>query len=190
MSERPAEMNAMNALPKAAVPAPPRTTRNTRPVMLNAVLAALCALACSLAGAGCSATTPPDHGAVIGHLAIPFNPPDANGSADVIAVTVGVGKRFSVKVDTSDGPFFWSQQGPAADPRVMKFVGDFNQGSCPQAEVGCRVPYFHTLLARGRGTATMTWKYHNLGCPSAPASSQTAGKCRRVIIVTFDVTVR
>lgn len=179
----------MNALPKAAVPAPPRTTSNTRLVRLNAVLAALCAVACSLAGAGCSATAAPDHGAVIGHLAIPFNPPAAKLSADVIAVSVGAGKRFSVKVDTSDGPFFWSQ-GRAPDPRVITFVGDFNQGSCPQAAVGCRVPYFHTLLARGRGTATMTWKYHNLGCPSTPASSQAASKCPRVIVVTFDVTVR
>jgi hypothetical protein len=193
MSERPAEMSDMNAWLKAAVPAPPRIRRNTRPVRLNAVLSALCALAWSLAGAACSGTAAPDHshGAVIGQLAIPFNPPDADGSADVITVTVAAGQRFSVKVDTSDGPFYWSQQGPAPDPQVMKFVGDFNQGSCPANVVGCRVPFFHTLLARGHGMATMTWKYHALDCPSKPpASSQAAGNCPKVTIVTFDVTVR
>ncbi len=179
---------------RTAAPATrPRARRNNRPAALNAVLAGMCALAWSLAGTACSGTAAPDqsHGAVIGLLAIPFHPPDASGSADVITVTVAAGKRFSVKVDTSDGPFYWSQQGPVPDPQVMKFVGDFNQGSCPSDVVGCRVPFFHTLLARGRGTATMSWKYHALACPSKlPASSQAYSQCPKVTTVTFDITVR
>jgi hypothetical protein len=176
----------MNARTNIKATRLPRLPRNA----LAVALTALCAVAWSVAGAACSSTVP-SHGKVAAQLTIPFAPAGIKNGTEVIPVTVGVGKRFSVKVDTSDGPFFWSQQGAAPDRRVVKLVGDFNQGSCPSADVGCRVPYFHTLLAVARGTAVMTWRYHALACgPAVPSTGQSSSACPRVTMVRFDITVR
>jgi hypothetical protein len=54
---------------------------------------------------------------------------------------------------------------------------------------GCRVPYFHTLIARGRGTTTLSWRYHNLRYTALPRPAQMRAECPAVTIVTFDITV-
>jgi hypothetical protein len=66
------------------------------------------------------------------------------------------GSEFSVVVDTSDGPFEWrlTSAGSAA---VVQGKGQAPIGSCPQQQVGCRVPDRYTFLARSPGTTTMVW---------------------------------
>jgi hypothetical protein len=155
---------------------------------LTAVFAAslLTVVACASPGA------PPthDHGFVAAHLTIPFRPVAAAVAADIIPITVSAGQRFSIKVETSDGPYFWSQEG-TPDPRLIRLVGDFNEGNCAPAQVGCRVPYFRTLVARARGATTMSWKYHDLSCAPAPrTASPPSGACTRVTTVTLDITIR
>jgi hypothetical protein len=113
---------------------------------------------------------------VVAHLAIPFRPAVAAGKADVIPIAVTAGQRFSIKVDTSDGPYAWSQAGTAPDPRTVTLAGNFNAGSCAPDLVGCRVPYFHTLITRGRGTTTMSWKYHDYRCAHAPKAAAAGSR--------------
>src|SRR5262249_39702607 len=144
-----------------------------RRLSLLAVAAATAGLA--LAAAACSAAAPParpgDHGPGVALLPLPSRLTARAGGRELITVTVSAGQRFSIKIDTSDGPFWWSQSGPP-DPRIVRLAGDFNQGSCAPGLVGCRVPYFHTLLARGTGSTTMTWTYHHPPCqPAANAAS-------------------
>ncbi len=154
-------------------------------VALVAFLSLLAAAAC----AGPAAAQ--DHGRVVAHLTIPFRPASVTGQTEVIKVAVRSGQRFSVKIETSDGPFFWSQAGRWPDPRVVRLAGDFNDGSCASGMAGCRVPYFHTLLARARGTTTMSWKYHDLRCRSVrKRMTQATRSCPSVTVVTFDITVR
>jgi hypothetical protein len=189
----------MNVLGKAGLGGRPRGGRRAQ----AAALAAAGALVWSLAGSACGSTPAPAtpgqaHGQVVAHLSIPFRPAGTALGTEVLKVTVPAGRRFAVKVDTSDGPFFWSITGSPPDTRVVRFVGNFNQGSCPADQVGCRVPYFHTMLARGPGTTTMTWRYHDLPCQATPppnsqasgASGQSARSCPRVSVVVFDITVR
>jgi hypothetical protein len=68
-------------------------------VLLAVAAISVCAAACSSSGATVS-----QHGVVIGHLLIPFMPKATTGRADIFAVTVRAGQRFSVEVDTSAGP--------------------------------------------------------------------------------------
>ncbi len=111
-----------------------------------------------------------DHGRVVAHLPIPFTPA---GQPEVIRVTISPGQRFSIKIDTSDGPYAWLQvSGP--DPRLIGFAGDFNDGSCPSGMVGCRVPYFHTMITEHRGATTATWRYRDYACPATPTPTTTA----------------
>ena len=155
---------------------------------LRTALAALLSLVAAAACAGPAAAR--DHGRVVATLAIPFRPAAMTGTTEVIRVAVRSGQRFAVKVDTSDGPFFWSQTG-RPDPRVIRLAGNFDDGSCASGMAGCRVPYFHTLLARARGTATMSWKYHDLRCQSVrKRMTQATRSCPSVTVVTFDITVR
>lgn len=156
---------------------------------LRTALVAVVSLIAAAACAGQAAAQ--DHGRVVGHLTIPFRPAAVTGTTEVIRVAVNRGQRFSVKVETSDGPFFWNQTGDRPDPRVVRLAGDFNQGSCGSGMVGCRVPYFHTLLARARGTTTMSWRYHDLRCQAErKRMTQATRSCPSVTIVTFDITVR
>jgi hypothetical protein len=158
--------------------------------VLRAVFAAGLLTAAACAGPGAPPPAP-DHGFVAGHLTIPFRPPATAAAADIIAITVSAGQRFSIKVDTSDGPYYWSQAGPGPDSRLLRLAGDFNDGKCAPALVGCRVPYFHTLIARVRGTTAMSWRYHDLTCPAAPkTASPPGGSCPAVTTVTFDITIR
>jgi hypothetical protein len=153
-------------------------------LLLTAAAMCVSAVACTS-----SSATPIDHGAVIGHLHIPFVPTVTSGSADVIMVTVREGQRFSVEVDTSDGPQWWTQAGPGPDSRIVKVIGDFNVGSCPANVAGCRVPYYHTLLARSPGATTMTWRYNTAPC-RAPSTSPASKQCPSVRDVQFDIDVR
>ncbi|HUZ52621.1 MAG TPA: hypothetical protein VMU94_08825 [Streptosporangiaceae bacterium] len=145
-----------------------------------------------LAAAACAGPAAArDHGHVVAHLTIPFRPAAVTGKTEVIKVAVSSGQRFSVKVDTSDGPFFWNQTGSRPDPRVVRLAGDVNDGGCASGMVGCRVPYFHTLLARARGTTTMSWKYHDLRCQAVrKRMTQATRECPSVTVVTFYITVR
>jgi hypothetical protein len=145
----------------------------------------------SLLVVGCSPSgaTTADHGVVVGHLHIPFVPKPATGSADIVNVTVQAGQRFSVEVDTSDGPYWWNQTGPRPDARIVRVVGDFNIGSCAQGMVGCRVPYYHTLLARSRGETIMIWRYNAAPC-RVPVTSAARKQCPSVTEVQFDIDVR
>ena len=149
-------------------------------------------LAAGLLVAACAGPRTPahDHGSVAGHLSIPFVPAATAGKAEVVPVTVRVGERFSIKVDTSDGPFWWTQTGAPPDPRLVRLAGNFNDGSCSPGLVGCRVPYFHTLVARARGTTAMSWRYHAPGCAAAASASPPSRSCPAVTVVTFTITVR
>jgi len=153
-------------------------------VLLTAALISVSVVAC-----GSSSATTIDHGVVVGRLHIPFLPKPTTGSAYVVIVTVRAGQRFSVDVDTSDGPAWWTQAGARPDPAIVKVVGDFNIGSCPANETGCRVPYYHTLIARSPGTTTMTWRYNTAPC-RAPRTSPARKQCPSVRDVQFDINVR
>ncbi len=168
--------------------------RQARAAIAAGILAGICVLA-----AACSGTTGQahrhaghDHGTIVASLPIPFSPPRVPGTPDVMTVTVTAGELFSLKVTTSDGPFYWAPAGRPPDPGLIRDVGDFNDGHCARLMPGCRVPYFATYAARQRGTATMTWAFHQLGCPAtaSPASPGPAGpSCPRIILVTFRITV-
>ncbi|HEY6276402.1 MAG TPA: hypothetical protein VIX86_08715 [Streptosporangiaceae bacterium] len=152
----------------------------------------LAALAVSLLMAACSGPHAPshNHGVMAGHLTIPFEPAATAGKAEIIPIAVTVGQRFSIKVDTSDGPYWWAPVGPAPDPRLVRLVGNFNDGSCSPSLVGCRVPYFHTLSAHARGTTAMSWQYHDPGCVRAPGTASPPSRlCPPVAIVTFTITI-
>jgi hypothetical protein len=131
-----------------------------------AATAAVCALgvtACS----GPSHSVNRNHGLVVAELPIPL----ASPATPVVKVAVTVGQRFSVKVDTSDGPFEWIELAPKPDRQLVKVAGDFDDGHCPREAVGCRVPYFHTLQAKARGTTTMTWRLRDFSCQSSQSSN-------------------
>ena len=163
-------------------------------MLFRNAIAATVVGACLLSAAGCgrpAAPASPEHGRVVADLPISFPPLPVYLMTETIQVNVGAGQRFSIKVGTSDGPVYWSQFGSPPDPRLIKVVGDFNDGRCPADQVGCRVPYFHTLLARGRGSTTMAWRYHNLSCTARPRSSSKAVVwCPRLRTVIFDIMVR
>lgn len=130
------------------------------------------ALVCLLGIAACASSStssggPADPGQVVADLNIPFHP---GRQPTVITVTVARGERLSIKVDTSDGPYAWLQVTPP-DPHVIKPVGNFNDGSCPTGMVGCRVPYFHTMIAKNKGTTATTWRYHDYSCRKAPGGT-------------------
>jgi len=128
-----------------------------------------------------------DHGRVVALLPILSGPDPAFPEHQIIYVKVHPGQLFSIKVHTSDGPFFWDESGRPPDPRLIKTAGDFNDGHFPAGLVGCRVPYFHTLLARRAGATSMTWRFHNVSCP---AGGNAAARCRRITTVVFDITIR
>ncbi len=170
---------------------PGRSARRLVSVAALAV-AAVVSLVTAVACAGPAAPQPRhDQGLVVAHLSIPFRPAAAAGKAEVIQIAVTVGQRFSIKVDTSDRPYYWSQAGTGPDPRLVRLAGNFDEGRCAPGLVGCRVPYFHTLVARGRGTTMVSWKYHDLRCEATPKSASPAsGSCPSVTLVTFDIMVR
>jgi hypothetical protein len=152
-----------------------------------ALLAAGCSGA-SAAGHGHSRDHGHDHGTVVGRLGIPFVPAHVRGQAEVIPVTVHTGERFSVEVQTSDGPYVWNQTGPRPDPGVVRLAGDFDAGSCRQDQVGCRVPYYRTMIAQAPGVTTATWNYRDFGCPAhGPAPKDRT--CPKVTHVRFTITV-
>ena len=126
------------------------------------------------------------HGIVLGDLPIPYVPGATGAPSSVVAIDVSGGGRFSIKVDTSDGPFWWTEQGKP-DPRVARLAGQFNDGHCAKDLVGCRVPYFFTLIAEHSGKTTMTWVYHAPNCRSTPPPGGTA--CQAIVRVRFDITV-
>ena len=147
------------------------------------------AAALALLTAGCSggSAASHDHGTVVGHLNIPFVPAHVRGQAEVVPVTVHQGERFSVLVQTSDGPYAWSQTG-RPDPGLVRPAGDFSRGTCPSMQVGCRVPYYHTLVAMAPGVTVMTWNYRDFGCPQhGPAPK--GRHCLTVTHVRFRITV-
>jgi hypothetical protein len=145
--------------------------------------------ALALLTAGCSGARAAghDHGTVVGRLDIPFTPAHVQGQAEVIPVTVHRGERFSVLVQTSDGPYTWNQT-RRPDPGLVRLAGDFDRGTCPSGMVGCRVPYYHTLIARAPGVTVMTWNYRDFGGPGhGPAPK---GRHRqKVTHVQFRITV-
>jgi hypothetical protein len=170
--------------------------------MIVRILAAAALSACLFSAAACGTTSAPaasrsapaathDHGRVVADLPIAFAPRPVFLETEIIRVTVNVGQRFSIKVGTSDGPVYWDQVGSPPDPRLVKVLGNFNDGHCPPDLVGCRVPYFHTLLALAAGTTTMTWRYHNLACQVHQMSaSKVVARCARLRTVIFDIVIR
>lgn len=155
----------------------------------------LASVGCGLVAAtGCGGSTDPashDHGRIVAQLPILFAArPAFFAEHGTIHVAVAVGQRFSIKVDTSDGPYFWNEAGRPPNSRLVKLVGDFNDGHCAADLLGCRVPYFHTLLAQDSGTTTMTWRYHNVSCPSGQGRpSKATARCTRIGTVVFDITI-
>jgi hypothetical protein len=154
---------------------------------LAGLVAGTAALALLTAGCSGARAASHDHGTVIGHLDIPFVPAHVRGRAEVVPVTVHPGERFSVLVQTSDGPYAWNQTG-RPDPGLVRLAGDFDRGTCPAMQVGCRVPYYHTLIARAPGVTVMTWNYRDFGCPQhGPAPK--GRHCLTVTHVRFRITV-
>jgi hypothetical protein len=86
------------------------------------------------------------------------------------SASVRLGSEFSVLVDTTDGPLEWRLT-TAGSPAVVQGKGQAPVGSCPQQQVGCRVPERYTFLARARGTTTMVWTEYS-ACPQ-----QASGTC-------------
>ena len=167
----------------------------TRGVLLLPLIATLAAgaAACGSVGSGHGAANhgAAAHGEVVAYLRIPYQvtPGADTGAVRVVHVRVRPGERFAVKVATSDGPFLWGQAGPKPDRRVVRTIGNVNDGHCPAHEVGCRVPYFHVLQARAAGTTSMTWLYRQLTCSSLrKRMAQPTRSC--VATVTFQITVR
>ncbi len=160
---------------------------------LSALIGSLLIGSLLILTAGCGGQSAPpvhDHGAVVARLPIQFAPSGPSRGIQTIRVLVLKGQRFSIKIGTSDGPVFWSQVSPA-DPHLIKVVGDFNDGHCAPGLVGCRVPFFHTLMARGRGTTSMRWRYHGLTCEVGAVQPGSARpKCAHVATVAIDITVR
>jgi hypothetical protein len=145
-----------------------------------AAMAGICVLgvtACSGSSHGASH----DHGLVVAELPIPL----ASPATPVVKVAVTVGQRFSVKVDTSDGPYAWGQIGQLPDRQLVRVAGNFDDGHCDQKAVGCRVPYFHTLQAKAPGTTTMTWQFHDFNCQDDLGSNPDCTNNT----VTFEITV-
>lgn len=163
-------------------------------MILRTTIAAVLIGGCLVSAAGCGRSTAPasrDHGRVVANLPISLSPLPVYLETETIDVNVAVGQRFSIKVNTSDGPVYWSQFGRSPNPRVIKVVGDFNDGHCAPNLVGCRVPYFHTLLARARGSTTMAWRYRDLGCAArARSQGKVVVPCERLRTVIFDIMVR
>lgn len=126
------------------------------------------------------------HGIVLGDLPIPYVPGAAGAPSKLVDINVSGGGRFAIKVDTSDGPFWWVEQG-RPDPRVARVAGQYNDGHCAAGLVGCRVPYFFTLIAEHPGKTTMTWVYHAPDCRGTPPLGGTA--CQAIVKVRFDITV-
>jgi hypothetical protein len=137
-------------------------------VIVAVALAATCLLAVAACG-GSPHHINRDPGLVVAELPIPLSSPPT----PVVQVAVTVGERFSVEVDTSDGPLEWSEIGPKPNPRIVKVAGDFNDGNCKPRLVGCRVPYFHTLQAKAPGTTTMTWHFVDFDCQNSQDSSNS-----------------
>lgn len=159
----------------------------TRSMAARICLAAAAAVV-ALTAAACGGRAAPDHGRVVAQLGIPFRPTGANG-AQVVSVTVSHGQRFSIKVGTSDGPYWWTQS-TRPDARFVAFAGNYDEGSCPTGLVGCRVPYFHTLVASGRGSTTMSWTYHDPNCQATPSTGTQGRACPPVPTVTIRITIR
>lgn len=155
---------------------------------VSAAAAALLTAGCSSGGAaGRDHGQDHDHGTVVGHLDIPFVPAHLHGPAQVVTVSLLPGQRFSVLVQTSDGPYAWNQT-RRPDPWVVRSSGDFDRGTCASGLVGCRVPYYHTLVARNPGTTVMTWNYRDFGCPEhGPAPKDR--HCLTVTHVRFRIVV-
>ncbi len=135
------------------------------------IVAGVCLLGALLGVTACGGSSPSvntDHGQVVAELPIPLDAP----ATPAVKVAVSVGQRFSVKVDTSDGPYEWSEVGPSPDRHLVKLAGNFNDGHCDPKAVGCRVPYFHTLQAKASGTTTMTWHFRDFNCQDNLGSNQ------------------
>jgi hypothetical protein len=163
--------------------------RRHRAVVATALAPLIAAGALMLAGFG--AGTAPGHGLVVGHLQDPFRPAGAPGNIDVVHLNLTVGERFSIKVDRVDFPDFWAEAGARPDPRIVHVAGDIDANSCPGTVAGCAISYFHVLVARSRGTTTMTWKYEGLSCKAArPGHTSNGYTCPAVTLVTYDITIR
>jgi hypothetical protein len=153
----------------------------------------IASLACALGTAACSSGGGHgrDHGTVLARLPIPFRAAPGSRGTERIALIVRAGQRFAVKVATSDGPYWWTQSAPAPDARIVRAVGNIDDGSCPSGQAGCRVPYFRTLVARSRGTTTMTWRYHDPRCAiERKKMTQASRRCAAANTVIFSITVR
>lgn len=156
-----------------------RQRRTSRLGVSAAGAAALTAVGALLA-TGCGGTgLAPDHGPVVAQLQIPFQSAGPAGKMTVVPVHVTAGQRFSIKVDTVDYPDFWTEAGAGPDARIVQAAGDFPDAACPGQQAGCAIPYLYTFVARGRGTTTMTWEYHQ-GHAAAPPS---------VTYLAVDITV-
>jgi hypothetical protein len=85
-----------------------------------------------------------------------------------ILARVSVGQKFSVIVNTTDGPLEWRLT-RTGQPAIVQGQGNAVIGSCgsPPA-VGCREPDQYTFVARAKGATTMEWTEYGL-CSGQPA---------------------
>jgi hypothetical protein len=81
---------------------------------------------------------------------------------------VPAGSKFSVTVDTTDGPEAWELT-TVGHPAIVQKQASAPVGSCGSPpKAGCTVPQRYTFLARAPGTTTMVWTEYALGCAGQP----------------------
>jgi hypothetical protein len=96
------------------------------------------------------------------------------------SASVRSGSEFSVVVDTSDGPLAWRLT-TAGSPAIVQGKGQTSIGSCPEQQVGCRVPERYTFLARAPGRTTMVWT-EDFFCTQGDSTCPAATQVIRVVV--------
>ena len=98
------------------------------------------------------------------------------------SVSLKPGQTFQVEVGQSDGPISW-QLTTAPDSHVVTQTAQGSVGSCPQGNVGCRVPALYTYTAENAGSTELVWQEKLYDCGSS--GSGTPQPC-----VGYQKTVR
>lgn len=137
------------------------------------VAAAGCLLLVLAAGCGGSSPAAPLQ---VATLHVTNGSPQHPVTLNAKTARVAAGSKFSVTVDTSDGPEAWDLT-TVGHPGVVEKQGSAPVGSCGSPpKAGCTVPQRYTFVAKAAGTATMVWVEYALGC-----SGQPGERCPAVI---------
>jgi hypothetical protein len=138
---------------------------------------------CLLLVAGCGGGSPAAAPREVASLRVTSGVPQHPVTLAPKAAQVSAGSKFSVTVDTTDGPEAWELTS-VGHPAIVERQGSAPVGSCGSPpKAGCTVPLRYTFLAKTAGTTTMVWTEFALGCPSQP------GKRCAAVIQPIRVTV-